>query len=593
MTGAVRFVQIATDVAFLVLALVSLRAWVRHRDPSQGWLALAIGSIAYLAGFSLAGVLGIATLGRAGTASAMVIFLLGGYALLRFRGTFIPLGRASHGAALSAVAVGIVVGVASNVPSLAAAVPGLVAVGPVVLVGVWGGCVAEPIVRFLRASRNRPAVQRARLRALALGYGTILAILVFSVVGAGLARRPEVQLATSMVAFLTVPILYVSFSAPIWLRRIWREAEADAFRRAIRALLLFSPSRDALAQRAAEWATRLVGAEGAYIADSDGRIMAVCGLSMAEAEVMSAVVGRGEERIQRLGERRDEVAFAVPLNLGTGAGTLAVVSGAFTPFFGIDEIAVVREYATNVTLGLDRAVLTERIAALERTKTEFLNMASHELRGPITIIRGYLSMLESGTLGVIPDGLAPVLPVLVQRAEEMSLLIDQMIEAARLEEGRLELATRRVDLRELAHRAVDLIRPLAGTSHPLVLDQSPVEVAAVVDPERTATILGNLISNAIKYSPQGGEVRVAVCADAGVARVEVIDQGIGIEKAQMARLFTRFGRIVTPATSQIAGTGLGLYLSRELARLHGGDLVAESVPGRGSKFTLMVPAADA
>jgi signal transduction histidine kinase len=183
-----------------------------------------------------------------------------------------------------------------------------------------------------------------------------------------------------------------------------------------------------------------------------------------------------------------------------------------------------------------------------------------------------------------------VLPQLIARADEMNGLVEQMIEAARLEEGRLELKPEHADLREIAARALELVRPLADDAHPLVIDAPKDEVPVVVDSERIATIVSNLLTNAIKYSPDGGEVRCSVVRENSVAKVEVRDAGVGIASKDMPRLFTRFGRISNRATNHVPGTGLGLYLSRELARMHGGDLTVESVPGKGSTFTLAVPA---
>ena len=271
---------------------------------------------------------------------------------------------------------------------------------------------------------------------------------------------------------------------------------------------------------------------------------------------------------------------------------LAVVSGPFTPFFGTDEVGRLTGYATNVTAGLDRVILTERIAALERTKTEFLNLASHELRGPITVIRGYLSMLERGSLGEIPEGARRALPVLTAKADEMNSLVEQMIEAARLEEGRLELSTRRADLREVARTALEMTQPFTDPAHAMVFESPDIEIPVTVDVERIATVIGNLLSNAIKYSPGGGPVTLTVSTDDHVGKISVTDTGVGIPADRFDRLFTRFGRIVTPETSHIPGTGLGLYLSRELARLHGGDITATSVLGKGSTFVLAVPLAE-
>ena len=205
------------------------------------------------------------------------------------------------------------------------------------------------------------------------------------------------------------------------------------------------------------------------------------------------------------------------------------------------------------------------------------------------MIRGYLSMLERGSLGEIPDTAQRALPVLTAKADEMNELVEQMIEAARLEEGRLELSTRRADLRDIARIAVEMAQPFADTEHALLLESSELEVPVMVDVDRIATVIGNLISNAIKYSPGGGQVTCRVGREENVGTITVSDKGVGIPPDRFDRLFTRFGRIVTPETSHIPGTGLGLYLSRELARLHGGDITATSTLGKGSTFVLAVP----
>ena len=121
------------------------------------------------------------------------------------------------------------------------------------------------------------------------------------------------------------------------------------------------------------------------------------------------------------------------------------------------------------------------------------------------------------------------------------------------------------------------------------MSASERRVRVRVDPDRTRTIIGNLLSNAIKYSPHGGEVKCQVRSRGGVARVAVTDKGLGIAHEDLATLFTRFGRVITPQTEHLKGTGLGLFLARQLARLQGGDITVASVEGKGSTFTLQLP----
>ncbi|HLQ61434.1 MAG TPA: HAMP domain-containing sensor histidine kinase, partial [Candidatus Acidoferrales bacterium] len=457
------------------------------------------------------------------------------------------------------------------------------------LVLAWSGCVAEPTLRFWIASIGRPVVQKARLRALSLGYAGLVAVLLFAGFGGAAASSVPSRIAIQLVALVTVPLLWFGFSPPAWLRRLWREPEEEALREAIQDLLLFSPDRETLARRALEWALRLTGGDSGLIVGADGDVLATAGLSGKEAGRLAQELPLRAEELVAFGPPGGPAAIVHGLQLTDGSGSLIVSSGRFTPIFGSDEVGRLRLYAAAVTAGLDRVVLTERIAALEKTKSEFLNLASHELRGPITVLRGYLSMAAAGALGPVPDKLQAVLPVLAAKTEEMKSLVEQMIDAARLEEGKIELKPVHADLRDLVREAVANMRPLADERHQLVVEGSEQPVPVEVDRDRIGTVITNLISNAIKYSPHGGEVVCRVGRERRLGKVEVIDKGVGIPAADMTRLFTRFGRIDQPETRSIQGTGLGLYLSRELARLHGGDVTARSQPGHGSTFTLLVP----
>jgi two-component system phosphate regulon sensor histidine kinase PhoR len=270
---------------------------------------------------------------------------------------------------------------------------------------------------------------------------------------------------------------------------------------------------------------------------------------------------------------------------------MVVVSGPYTPFFGSDEVSRLRGYAVSLTAALDRARVTERLAALEKTKTQFLNLASHELRSPLGVINGYLSMLEQGALGQLTESGRRAVDVLKAKIVELNLLVAQMLDAARLEDGRLALKRDRLDVREVVAEAMQVVRPLAAANHVLTLETPPGELPVFGDADRIKTIISNLLENAIKYSPNGGSIQCIVSMTDRVATLRVIDSGVGIARADLPRLFNRFERIEHRETSHVGGTGLGLYLSRELARQHGGDIQVESRPASGSTFTLTLPLA--
>jgi signal transduction histidine kinase len=257
--------------------------------------------------------------------------------------------------------------------------------------------------------------------------------------------------------------------------------------------------------------------------------------------------------------------------------------------FGGYEIALLQSYAVSITAGLNRVSLTERIASLEKAKGEFLNLASHELRAPMTVIKGYLTMVAAGTLGPVPQQLEPIIPMLVAKSDEVTSMLEQMIEASRLEDGRMALKKEWSDIVQLTEDAIDEMQPLLADGRQIDFDRPPLPVYSNVDPDRYRIVVRNLVSNAVKYSPSGTDVKVRVVPDGTTATLEVTDQGIGIAKEDQARLFTRFGRIDNKATRHTSGTGLGLWLSREIARMHDGDLRVDSEVGRGSTFKLEIP----
>jgi signal transduction histidine kinase len=590
MSSAVGFVTALTAAAFVALGIAAGIDWLRHRERRRGLLALSLLSLA-----------GVAALGRVTmlvslpkpvaavlTDVDILLFMATAYFVLLFRDSFIPLDRRVLRIA-TLVTAAVVIGFAVVFATPLAASRSVTGIAGFVLVLVWAGLMGEPLVTFWRASHALPRVQRQRMRALSTALAVLVLILLVSLF-AGSARNPAVDVTIQLVALAMVPVFWVSIAPPTWLRRQWRGQEDDQLRRAVTDLLNFSPGRNALAEKAITWAARGVGGSGALLIDSDGIVLASTGLDAATIEAITAAhPGARGEQMLTLPDGRTAIVAALPLD--AGPGLLAVLGGPFTPVFGSEEMTWLGAYGGSVTAGLERARVTERLAAMERTKTQFLNLASHELRGPLTVIRGYVSMLEHGALGPLNEDGKRALQIMSAKATEMNGLVEQMLEAARLEEGRLELHLAPYDLRDVVRTSVDLVRPLVDQEHPITIDMPDRPVKVEVDMERIQTILTNLVDNAVKYSPEGGNVLVEVVNGGGAAAVSVRDQGVGIDAADLPRLFTRFGRVATAATSHLPGTGLGLYLSRELARLHGGDITVESNPGHGSTFTLRLPTA--
>jgi len=578
--------QLAIAVAFAILAIRTVGSWSRLPDRRHGNLAIALGSLAIL-------ILMAPALGGSGPATqaltdiALVLFLVSGYGLLMFRDSFVPFRRRTTLLlTLLIVAVGLFAIVLQEPANPESPHTPLQSLELVAIVGIWAYCILEPIVTFWLAARGRHAVEKARLRAISTGYAGLLLVVVIGTLAGSFSSW--LTLLVDVLALAMVPVLYVAFFPPAWLRRIWRQPEEDQFRHALHDLLLYSPDRATLADRALVWTERLVGGEAAFLLDSDGSVLAARGIAEQDASALSTrsafltPEGGGDGPAPwRAGS-----TLVIPLDLRQGRGAIVIVAGRLSPLFGDDELSRMRQYATSIAAGLDRVTLNSKIAALERAKTDFLNIASHELRGPMTVIKGYLTMLEGGALGELSPKARSILPLLISKSDEVDWMIEQMIEAARLEEGRLALKKHRADIVELTDSAISGVQILLS-GHDLKIDTPPQPVEAEVDPDRFQMVVRNLLSNAAKYSTPGSDIDVKVRHEGTMALVSVRDQGRGISKQDQSRLFTRFGRIETATAVQ--GTGLGLWLSREIARMHDGDLTCVSEPGAGATFTLSVP----
>ena len=232
--------------------------------------------------------------------------------------------------------------------------------------------------------------------------------------------------------------------------------------------------------------------------------------------------------------------------------------------------------------------------ATETARTDFMNAAAHELRTPITVVTGYLSMLRDGNFGPAPKRWEAVLDLVSHKAGEMSVLIEQMLLSGRLTAG--AVATERVplDLRHAVEEAAERANPRATLLGAVVSYQLPSKPLMVeADPEHVSRILDSLVDNALKYSGRRARVSIKAIAE-GDAQVLVEDRGRGIPEELRERIFERFVRAEDPDRTPVPGSGLGLAISKELAEQQGGSLaLLHSEVGAGSVFVLRLPLASA
>jgi two-component system phosphate regulon sensor histidine kinase PhoR len=224
---------------------------------------------------------------------------------------------------------------------------------------------------------------------------------------------------------------------------------------------------------------------------------------------------------------------------------------------------------------------------LENVRRDFVANVSHELRTPLTSIRAVVETLEAGAIDD-PDVAMDFLGRIVGEVERLNALVEDLLDFARMEAGRAPLQIEKIDIGKAVRRGAERLMPQverAGLT--LTFDIAEVLTEIAVDIKRIEQVLLNLIHNAIKFTPAGGEISVSVSRQNQDIVIKVKDTGIGIEEEEQGRLFERFYKSDKARRSD--GTGLGLAIAKHIVQLHGGTLWVDSVPGEGATFTFTLP----
>jgi signal transduction histidine kinase len=267
-----------------------------------------------------------------------------------------------------------------------------------------------------------------------------------------------------------------------------------------------------------------------------------------------------------------------------------VVLGAVLLFLALRRVYA---DATDLLQAREAAERSARaqVAALEelsRFKDEFVWQVNHELRGPLAPIIGYAELLAEQP--VPSEQVSRYAGMIHEGAGRLQRLVEDLLDLSRLESGRYRLERRPLSLGALLDRSVQELGHLS-TRHTIVLEGLPDLPSIDADPDRLAQVITNLVTNAVRYSPDGGQIRVRAEVRDGAVVTSVADQGIGIPADRLGRIFEKFYRVDNRVTRAVGGTGLGLAICRELIQAHGGDVWVESTAGVGSTFSFSLPLA--
>jgi len=327
-------------------------------------------------------------------------------------------------------------------------------------------------------------------------------------------------------------------------------------------------------------------------------------LLLTGADVYDFLVKSG---ITIIGERTQSL-LAVPLIVGSSAVGAVSIGSPLPQAYTEQQVSVVQTIAAQAAIAVNNALLYDQVqqhvsemqrlnaelASANALKSEFLATMSHELRTPLNAIIGFSELLSDGIV-TEADEINACLRDILSSGRHLLTLINDVLDISKIEAGRMELKLTRFDIREEMQTVVRTVTPLiAARGHRLLTDEPREAIPVFADRQRIRQIILNLVSNAIKFTPDGGVITMRVASDPAepdMIAFAVQDTGIGIREEDFPKLFEKFRQLDASHTRRYEGTGLGLALTKQLVKLNGGTIHVTTVFGRGSTFAFTVPAA--
>jgi signal transduction histidine kinase len=613
-----------TQGCLLLIAALTLVDLVRHRDRARIDIALMFGALA-----AIVLIQGLTTVTRQqlpwlGKFGAILLFAQP-YLLLRLVQHFRLVPRPVPLVALSGMIISWAILIVFPAP-----LPRPLALLIVVYFVYVEGYAA---VAFAHGALRTGGVTRHRLLLAAIGSGLLAMVLLLAGVNIVLPAGTGITTPLSrLLALLCMLSYYLGFVPPGWLRHAWQLAELQRFLQAMAGRGAAERLTTTLNQLCLT-STRAVGGLAAAVALSDMSSQQLMIRASSGHPALAGSLTTSSGAIRRAWHARQPTVARIPADLAmddipfaaaTGAAALLLVPIATAerawgllvvflnrgPLFATDDLNLLALLTEQSAITLDNADLHREIVERERAEAvrsellkqtqaavqardQFLSIASHELKNPLTSLSGNVQVLQRRAAhdGGWSERNLQALHVIGDQAQRLNKLIDTMFDLARIENGQLSIARVPLDLHALVQRVVTERQPTL--EHQTVELHRPSEPVVVVgDEQRLEQVLHNLIGNAAKYSPAGGVIYVQLRRNTTMAWLAVTDQGMGIPQAALPNLFQRFYRAPNVDYQQISGLGIGLYVVKEIVTLHGGAVQVTSTEGQGSTFTVCLPLMD-
>ena len=286
------------------------------------------------------------------------------------------------------------------------------------------------------------------------------------------------------------------------------------------------------------------------------------------------------------------VQLAVPIQQNGIIAGLITLESQHMEDMSREDTAFVERLADRAAVAINNSRLYQQIQFANNAKSEFVSLVTHELRLPMTSIKGYTDLINSGMAGPVNDQQRQFLDVIRRNLERMSALISDLSDINRIESGRMAFDLQDFELNRVVEDVVDNFRKQIVNRNQTIAVEIPEDLPPVhADPNRITQVVTNLVSNAHKYTPDGGTIIVRASFDDDSAKVAVIDTGFGISEDDQQKLFTQFFRSDNADVRAQNGWGLGLSIVRKMVEAQNGEIGFESVFGQGSTFTFTIPLA--
>ena len=316
-----------------------------------------------------------------------------------------------------------------------------------------------------------------------------------------------------------------------------------------------------------------------------------------EGEIGRASLRAAKELVRRASTTGEsigaEAMYATPLKVGEKIiGVLLVGNRISGSPFSEHNQKLVLALADYAAIALENTNLYENLHEANQAKSEFVSLVAHELKQPMTAIRGYADMLIKGGAGPITSQQDQFIEAIRNSTERMQTLIFDLQDISRIEIGQMKLETAPTDLKSILQIASrEIHAQLKNKKQKINLNLPKTLPLVQADSARLMQIITNLLSNAHKYTPEGGNIWVKAWHQDQFVHCSVADNGVGMSEEELTKLFTKFFRAEAPGMENVPGTGLGLCIVKNLIELQGGEITVSSEVGRGSVFTIILPVA--